>query len=51
MDHFREPCFDELIGEVFAKDKVIDHLKNALAHVRDQAQIARLALESLTRRC
>lgn len=48
MDHFREPCFDELIGEVFAKDKVIDHLKNALAQVRDQAQIARLALESIT---
>ncbi|ESQ17397.1 MAG: hypothetical protein N838_23400 [Thiohalocapsa sp. PB-PSB1] len=48
MDHFREPNYDELIGEIYAKDKVIDHLKNALAQVRDRAQIARLALESLT---
>lgn len=48
MEHFREPHFDELIGEIYAKDKVIDHLRNALAQVRDRAQIARLALESLT---
>ncbi len=48
MEHFREPHFDQLIGEIYAKDKVIDHLKNALAQVRDRAQIARLALESLT---
>jgi len=48
MDHFREPHYDELIGEIYAKDKVIDHLKSALAQVRDRAQLARLALESLT---
>lgn len=48
MDHFREPHYDELIGEIYAKDKVIDHLKNALAQLRDRTQVARLALESLT---
>jgi hypothetical protein len=48
MDHFREPHYDELIGEIYAKDKVIDHLRSALAQLRGQAQIARLALESLS---
>lgn len=48
MEHFREPNFDELIGEIYAKDKVIGHLKTALAQVRDRAQLAHLALESLT---
>lgn len=48
MDHFREPNFDQLIGEIYAKDKVIAHLKTALAQVRDRAQLAHLALESLT---
>lgn len=48
MEHFREPNYDQLIGEIYAQDKVIAYLKNALAQVRDRAQIARLALESLT---
>jgi hypothetical protein len=48
MDHFREPNYDQLIGEIYAKDKVIAHLKTALAQVRDRAQLAHLALESLT---
>jgi hypothetical protein len=48
MDRYREPHFDELIGEINAKDKVIEHLKTALAQVRDRAQVTRLALESLT---
>jgi len=48
MDHFREPHYDELIGEIYAKDKVIDHMKAALSQLRAQAQIARLALEGLT---
>lgn len=48
MDHFREPHYDQLIGEIYAKDKVIDHLEKALAQVRDRAKIATLALESLT---
>jgi hypothetical protein len=48
MDHYREPHYDQLIGEINAKDKVIDHLKTALAQVRDRAQVTRLALESLT---
>jgi hypothetical protein len=47
-DHFREPYYDELIGEIYAKDKVIEHLKNALGQMTDRAQVARLALESLT---
>jgi len=48
MEHFREPNYDQLIGEINAQDKVIAHLKEALSQVRDRAQIARLALESLT---
>jgi hypothetical protein len=48
MEHFREPNYDQLIGEIYAKDKVIDHLKTALAQVCDRAQLAHLALESLT---
>jgi hypothetical protein len=48
MEHFREPNFDQLIGEIYAKDKVIEHLKTALAQVRDRAQLVHLALESLT---
>jgi hypothetical protein len=48
MEHFREPNFDQLIGEIYAKDKVIGHLKTALAQVRDRTQLAHLALESLT---
>jgi hypothetical protein len=48
MEHFREPNFDELIGEIYAKDKVISHLTTALAQVRDRTQLAHLALESLT---
>ncbi|MGB5835377.1 MAG: BLUF domain-containing protein [Thiohalocapsa sp.] len=48
MDRYREPHFDQLIGEINAKDKVIEHLKEALAQVRDRAQVTRLALESIT---
>jgi hypothetical protein len=48
MEHFREPHYDQLIGEIYAQDKVIGHVKTALAQVRDRAQLARLALESLT---
>jgi hypothetical protein len=48
MEHFREPNFDELIGQIYAKDKVISHLTTALAQVRDRTQLAHLALESLT---
>lgn len=47
LDHFREPHYDQLIGEIYARDRVIAHLKEALAKVTDRAQIARLALESL----
>ena len=48
MEHYRQPNWDPLIREIDAKDKVIVHLKDALAKMRDRAQIARLALESVT---
>lgn len=48
MDRYREPHYDQLIGEINAKDKVIEHLKIALAQIRDRAQVTRLALEGLT---
>jgi hypothetical protein len=48
MEHFREPNYDQLIGEIYAMDKVIGHLKTALAQVRDRTQLAHLALQSLT---
>jgi len=48
MDRYREPHYDQLIGEINAKDKVIEHLKTALAQIRDRAQVTRLALEGLT---
>jgi hypothetical protein len=48
MDHFRQPHWDQVLGELDAKDKVIEHLNDALTDVRDRAAIACLALESLT---
>lgn len=48
MQRYREPHWDQVIREMDAKDRVIAHLKEALAQVSDRAQVARLALESLT---
>ena len=48
LQHYREPHWDQVIGEFEAKDKVIRHLEGALNQARDQARIARLALESIT---
>jgi len=48
LQHYREPHWEQVIGELEAKDRVIEHLESALGQVRDQAKIARLALESVT---
>lgn len=48
MDYYREPHWDQLMGEIDAKDKVIKHLNKAIAQLRERAQIARLALEGVT---
>jgi hypothetical protein len=48
MRRYREPHWDQVIGEMEAKDRVIAHLKERVAQVSDRAQVARLALESLT---
>ncbi|MDJ0653624.1 MAG: BLUF domain-containing protein [Xanthomonadales bacterium] len=46
--HYREPHWDQMLCEMAAKDKVIEHLNSALAQLRERAQIARLALEGVT---
>lgn len=48
LEHYREPHWDEVIGELDAKDRVIRHLEHSLSRVRDRAALARLALESIT---
>lgn len=48
MQHYREPHWDQVLGELDAKDRVIEHLRNSLAQMRDRAEVARLALESVT---
>ena len=48
LEHYREPHWDQVIGEFDAKDKTIKHLEAALHSVRDQVRIARLALDSIT---
>lgn len=48
LDHYREPHWDEVIGELDAKDRVIRHLEHSLSRVRDRAALARLALEGIT---
>ncbi len=51
MEHYRQPHYDQLLGEIEAQEKVIEHLKNALGQVSDRAQVARLALESVVDSC
>lgn len=48
LEHYREPHWDEVIGELDAKDRVIRHLEHSLSRVRDRAALARLALEGIT---
>ncbi len=48
LQHYREPHWDQVIGELDAKDRVIRHLERSLSTMRDRAALARLALESIT---
>lgn len=47
MDHYRAPHWDPLVRELDAKDKVIEHLKQALLQSRGNVEIATLVLESI----
>ena len=47
MDHYRVPHWDPLVRELDAKDKVIEHLKQALVRSRGSVDIATLVLESI----
>lgn len=47
MDHYRVPHWDPLVRELDAKDKVIEHLKQALLQSRGSVEIATLVLESI----
>jgi len=48
LEHYREPHFDQVLGELDAKDKVIRHLERSLGTMRHRTALARLALESIT---
>ncbi len=48
LQNYRDPHWDQVIGELDAKDRVIRHLEGSLATMRDRAALARLALESIT---
>jgi hypothetical protein len=47
MDRFRAPHWDPLVRELDAKDKVLEHLRIALARQRGRAAFATLVIESL----
>ena len=47
MDHYRKPSWDPLLGELDAKDKVLDHLKKTLIGTRRSVEVASLMLESV----
>jgi hypothetical protein len=47
MDRFRAPHWDPLVRELDAKDKVLEHLRTALARQRGRASFATLVIESL----
>ena len=51
MHHYRQPHYDQLLGEIEAQEKVIRHLKDALGQVSERAQVAALALESVVDAC
>jgi len=48
LEHYREPHWEQVIGELDAKDRVIRHLEQSLARMRDRVALSRLALESIT---
>jgi hypothetical protein len=47
LEHYREPHFDQVMSELDAKDRVIEHLRGALKELRDRSQVARLALAAV----
>ena len=47
MDRFRAPHWDPLVRELDAKDKVIEHLRKAIAQERGRAALATLVVEGL----
>lgn len=47
VEHYREPHFDQVMGELDAQERVIRHLRGALKDMRNRAQVARLALASV----
>jgi hypothetical protein len=47
MDHYRTPYWDPLVRELDAKEKVVEHLRKALASSRSSVEIASLILESV----
>jgi len=51
LEHYREPHYDQILGELDAKDRVIAHLERTISTMRDHAALARLSLESLTEAC
>ena len=47
VEHYREPHFDQVMGELDAQERVIRHLHGALKDLRNRSQVARLALTSV----
>ena len=47
VEHYREPHFDQVMGELDAQERVIQHLRGALKDLRNRSQVARLALASV----
>lgn len=47
VEHYREPHFDQVMGELDAQERVIRHLRAALKDLRNRSQVARLALASV----
>jgi hypothetical protein len=47
MERFRVPHWDPLVRELDAKERVIEHLRKAVAHERGRAALGILVVESL----
>jgi len=48
LEHYRQPHFDQVLGELEAHDRVIRHLRGSMAKMRDRTALAQLALEGIT---
>ncbi|MDJ0778735.1 MAG: BLUF domain-containing protein [Gammaproteobacteria bacterium] len=48
LDHYRQPNWDLVIGEIDAQKQVIQRLEQTVSQARDRIALARLALESIT---